>query len=102
VGITPDKEIKEPELTEEEEAAFTRLIEGDYVALFVAENPEPREAEIDAFIATLRNEDIVLSSRIIRRLVRNELNRTNNNPPLYDLEFDLVLKEAVDSLKAGN
>jgi len=101
-GIAPDTEIKEPELTEEEEASFTRLIEGDYVALFVEENPEPGEAEIIAFIDSLLDEEIVLSSRIIRRLVRNELNRTNNNPPLYDLEFDLVLKEAVDALRPGN
>jgi len=27
------------------------------------------------------------------------LNRTNNNPPVYDLEFDLVLQEAVNYLR---
>jgi carboxyl-terminal processing protease len=101
VGITPDTEVREPELTEEEEAAFTRLIEGDYVARFVEEHPAPGEAEITVFINTLRSEDIDLGSRIIRRLVRNELNRTNNNPPVYDLDFDLVLRQAVDTLRAS-
>jgi carboxyl-terminal processing protease len=102
VGIVPDTEIKEPELTEKEEASFTRLIEGDYIARFVEENPNPGEAGIAAFIETLGSEEIDLSPRIIRRLVRNEQNRTNNNPPLYDLEFDIVLRQAVDSLRAGD
>ena len=101
VGIIPDTEIKEPELTEEEEAAFTRLLEADYIVRFVEENPSFGEAEILAFIDTLRAENIDLGARIIRRLVRIELNRTNNDPPLYDLEFDLVLKQAVETLQAA-
>jgi hypothetical protein len=31
-------------------------------------------------------------------LIRNEINRTNNDPPVFDLEYDLVLQEAVRQL----
>jgi len=27
------------------------------------------------------------------------MNRTNNNPPVYDLEFDITLQEAVRQLE---
>jgi hypothetical protein len=33
--------------------------------------------------------------------VRNEINRKLNNPPIYDLEFDLVLQAAVKALTDG-
>ena len=42
-----------------------------------------------------------MEDRILRKLVRNELNFANNDSPVYDLEFDIVLQEAVRMLKAG-
>ncbi len=99
VGIMPDKEIKEPELTEEEEDSFSRLLNEELVKDFVDRNNQPGERAIASFIEELRGVDINLPDRYIRKLIRIEVNRTNNNPPVYDLEYDLVLQEAVQMLK---
>jgi hypothetical protein len=34
-------------------------------------------------------------------MIRNEINRHLPNPPVYDLEYDLVLQEAVKFLREG-
>lgn len=99
VGIMPDKEIKEPELTEEEEESFSRLLNEELVKDFVSRNDQPEERSIASFIKELRGADINLPDRYIRKLIRIEVNRTNNNPPVFDLEYDLVLQEAVQMLK---
>lgn len=33
--------------------------------------------------------------------VHEEVNRTSNNPPIYDLDYDIVLQAAVKALQAG-
>jgi carboxyl-terminal processing protease len=98
VGIAPDVEVLEPELTETEEQALSQLLEGNRIREFVSANPDPSQAEIQRFEEQLASEGIVLGDRYVERLIRNEINRTNNNPPVYDLDYDLVLRRAVDRL----
>jgi carboxyl-terminal processing protease len=98
VGILPDVEVKEPELSQEEEKAVSSLLEQNLLRDFVAANPQPGEPQIQAFLKRLQERSIQLPERYVRRLVRNEVNRTNDNPPLYDLEFDLALQKAVELL----
>ena len=61
-------------------------------------NPKPTDAQIVTFMNGLHAKGISLGDRYLRKLVRNEVNRTNNNPPLYDLDFDIVLQAAVKAL----
>ena len=61
-------------------------------------NPKPTDAQVTRFIACLHAKGIALDDRYLRRLVRNQENITNNNPPLYDLDFDIVLQAAVKAL----
>ena len=60
--------------------------------------PQPGEAQIQAFLQQLQEKKIQVAERYVRRLSRNEVNRTNDNPPLYDLEFDTALQKAVELL----
>ena len=101
VGIPPDREVKEKDFTEEEKESYKKLIEEFRIQKFVNENPNPSALQIDMFIQNLKTDGIVLENRIIEKLIRNELNLTNNNPPVYDMEFDIVLQEAVRMLRAG-
>jgi carboxyl-terminal processing protease len=101
VGIEPDIPVTEPELTDAQEQSLSRLIEGNRIAEFVAANPSPEEQQVQEFMGQLAAEGIVLPERYIWRLVHNELNRTNNNPPVFDLDYDLVLQRAVDFLNQG-
>jgi carboxyl-terminal processing protease len=99
IGISPDVPVQEPELSEEEEQALARIIDEELIKDFLTRYPNPTEANIDLFEGELADKGIQLDDRYISRLIRNELNRTNNSPPVYDLEFDLVLQEAVNYLR---
>ena len=101
VGIPPSKEVKEREFTEDEKKSYKRLIEEFRVQNFVKEHSNPSQVDIDVFMDQLKSDGIVLEDRIIRKLIRNEINLTNDNPPVYDMEFDIVLQEAVRMLRAG-
>jgi carboxyl-terminal processing protease len=100
-GIEPDEVVQPPELTDEETESLTRIRDEQLVTGFVDENPDPSGAEIRSFIERLGERDIVLSERRIRKLVRDEVNRRNNVSPAYDLDFDVVLQEAVEMLREG-
>ena len=99
VGIEPDKEIKEEAFTDKETESYKKIIEKFIIQEFVKEKPDLRESDIVGFINKLKNDGIVLTERVIRTLIRNELNKTNNDPPVYDLEYDLVLKGAVEIIR---
>ncbi|MCL2294554.1 MAG: S41 family peptidase [Spirochaetes bacterium] len=99
IGITPDKEMREEPLSQEELESHRRIIEGFVIQEFVRSKPNPTERDISNFLTQLRDDGNVLQDRVIRRLIRNELNRTNNDPPVFDLEFDVVLQAAVDIIR---
>ena len=101
IGIAPDREIKEEEFSDEEGESYKRIVEDFLIQSFVKDNPDPSESEITEFIFNLKMDGIVLEDRFIRKLIRNELNKSNNDPPVYDLEFDLALQEAVRILQSG-
>ena len=101
VGIPPLKEVKEREFTDKELDSYKKLVEEFRIVKFVQENPEPSEKEITQFIRSLRKENIDLEERFIRKMIRNELNLKLNNPPVFDMEFDIVLQEAVKMLENG-
>ena len=101
VGIPPEKEVKDRDLTDEEKASYKKLIEEYRIQKFVKDNPKPSDLQIDTFIQQLKSEGIVMEDRVLRKLVRNEVNFNNNDSPVYDLEFDVVLQEAVRMLKSG-
>ena len=98
VGIQPDLPVDEPALTDADQKTLNDLLNASYLKDFVKANPKPTDAQVTGFISSLRAKGISLSDRYLRKLVRNEVNRTNNNPPLYDLDFDIVLQAAVKAL----
>ncbi len=101
-GVEPNRKIEEPKLTPEEEKSLTELLNGKNVKEFVKANPQPTDAQVTGFVASVHKKGIVLNDRYLRRLVREEVNRTNNNPPIYDLDFDIVLQAAVKALRDGD
>jgi carboxyl-terminal processing protease len=100
-GIVPQRIVEEPKLTPEQEKSLTDLLNGKYVQTFVTANPQPKEEAIRQFISDMAKKSIVLDERYMRKLIRTEVNRTNNNPPIYDLDFDIVLQAAVKALRGG-
>lgn len=101
VGVEPHQVITEEEFTDEELDSLQALLDRNAIPLFVEKNPNAGDAAIDKFIEGLREDGIILEDRVLRRMIRTEMNRTNDNPPVYDLEYDTVLQAAVDRLNGS-
>ncbi len=101
VGITPDVVVEAPAFTTEQEASLEKLLQENTIRKWVVANPQPSDAKVGQLVAELHGQGIALDERILRRLVREEVNRTNNNPPVFDLEYDIVLQAAVKAIQAG-
>jgi carboxyl-terminal processing protease len=93
IGIPPDREIRFPEYTEADAEILNVLINANRIPEFAEKNPQATSAQIDAFARELERE-YKLNLSLLRRLIRNELNRTTF-APVYDLEYDVQLQEAM-------
>ena len=93
--------MAEPEQSEEEKKALEELFESGRLRAFVRRHPDPSPAQIATFIDELQQSGVELPGRLLRRLVREEVVRRMPDPPVYDLDFDLVLREAVRLLRLG-
>jgi carboxyl-terminal processing protease len=100
-GVTPDVTVEEPAVTVEQESSLAKLLQENTIRNWVAANPQPSNAKVGQLVDELHRQGIALDERTLRRLVRAEVNRTNNNPPVYDLEYDIALQAAVKAIQAG-
>ena len=98
-GIAPDREIKEPVLTDEQQKSLNDLLNGSEIKDFVTANPKPTDAQLTRFIGELHAKAGTLDERSLRKLVHNQQNLTNNNPSPYDMDFDIQLQAAVKALQ---
>jgi carboxyl-terminal processing protease len=98
-GIPPDQEVLFPEFTDEDSEHLSALITANRIPAFVEKNPEASAAEVDRFVRELHGE-YPIEINLLRRLVRDEQNRTVI-VPVYDLEYDVQLQEAVKILRGG-
>jgi carboxyl-terminal processing protease len=99
IGIPPDREVKYPDFTEDDAEELNRLLQTNRIVDFVTGNPTAGSLEIAAFAQTLRR-DYKLDYDVLRRLIRNEQIR-KVIAPVYDLEYDIQLQEAVNILRSG-
>jgi carboxyl-terminal processing protease len=100
IGIPPDREVKFPEFTDADAEKLNKLINANKIPDFIASRPQATGAEIDAFARQL-NREFGLDASLLRRLIKNEQNRTTI-APVYDMEYDVQLQEAVKILKEEN
>jgi carboxyl-terminal processing protease len=99
IGIPPDREVSFPEYTEEDAEHLNALVNANRIPRFVEQNPQATPAQVDAFAASLERE-YSLNLALLKRLIRNELNRTSF-APVYDLEYDVQLQEAMNIFQSG-
>ncbi|MEM5947243.1 S41 family peptidase [Spirochaetia bacterium 38H-sp] len=99
-GITPDIEIKEEQLTEEELKLYGELIATEKISNFVIEHKiSPTEKDIKNFIDQLKAENSKYDKTWLKRLIYQEILRRTSNPPLYNPDFDSVQKKAIEILE---
>jgi carboxyl-terminal processing protease len=100
IGIPPDRLVKFPEFTDDDSEKLSKLITDNKIPAFIKDNPQASAAQIDNFARSLERE-YRLDLTLLKRLIRNEQNRTVI-APVYDLEYDVQLQEAVNILNGGN
>lgn len=93
IGIPPDLEVPFPELTEQEQESYIKLME-DGVLTKRMTNPNMSEKEIDQLAQELYK-TYPMEQRLLRRLIRLEADKVRE-PRLYDLDFDLQLNAALE------
>jgi len=100
IGIPPDREVLFPEYTEEDAVKLNELINANRIPEWVGQNPQAASDQIETFARILERE-YSLNLSLLKRMIRNELNRTVI-APVYDLEYDIQLQEAMNILQSGN
>ncbi len=100
IGIPPDLEIVNfKEMSDEESKSFVDFVNSDIIEKICTQNPNMTEAEI-----AVKAKEIAVTNkveeRIIRRLIRNQINK-NKEEALYDLDYDLQLNEAIKIIQNG-
>lgn len=96
LGISPDREVLFPSLTEAEEKALSDLLSTTKIADWVTLAGEVSGDKAEKFAREL-SETYKVEVRVLKRLVMQEYYRTHLSP-LYDLEYDIQLKAAFDIL----
>jgi carboxyl-terminal processing protease len=100
IGIPPDRLVTFPEFTDADAEKLSKLINDNRIPSFVSSNPQASAAQVENFAQSLER-DYRLDLSLLRRLIRNEQNRTVI-APVYDLDYDVQLQEAVRILNNDN
>ena len=82
-------------LTDKEKESYRKLIESFRIEHFVDGNRQPSEDDIQRLLQDLKKEGIELRESRIRKYIQDEVDRLANVQKVYDLEYDMVLREAV-------
>jgi len=99
IGIPPDLRVSFPEYTEEDAIKMNDLINANSIPEFTAQNPQANAAQIETFALSLESE-YNLDISLLKRMIRNELRRTEI-APVYDLDYDIQLQEAINIFRRG-
>ena len=100
VGIPPDRVVSYPEFSEEEAKLYSQLLDSGKIEQYVENHPKMTEEDIYSYAEILRR-SYNIDSRILRKMIRNECDHAKPSR-LYDLDYDLQLKEALNILEHEN
>ncbi|KKK76852.1 hypothetical protein LCGC14_2859460, partial [marine sediment metagenome] len=101
IGIEPDEEVHEIEITEEDSEAIEKVNELKLIKNFAEKYKDYTAKDLERLMAELSKNDIKLKPVIVRRLIKNELER-DRLPELIDLDYDVQLKHSVDMINSKN
>lgn len=99
VGIEPDIVVKEPELTDDEKENLKKLYDNKVIDNLTKGMKSISDSELNAMIEQLHADGYILADRYLKRMIRNSLELTNGDRPIYDLDYDLQLIKAMELLE---
>ncbi len=101
IGIHPHK-ITEPELSKAEEEKLHNLGQSELVYRFAVDNPKLTNPALLQLIEEVAQEYYEFSEQLIRREIVRIISRTDPEAPIYDLNYDPSMIEAVRLLQTGS
>ena len=99
VGVAPDFEVENMKISDDDTKLLNKLLDARLIEDFVDNNKDPSAQQIRLFISKLEKEGYTLEERILRKLIMQEVYRYWDFPPIYDLDYDLVLLKAIEELR---
>ncbi|MDH5682698.1 MAG: hypothetical protein OEZ36_13995, partial [Spirochaetota bacterium] len=96
----PDVLVKLPKIKFEDVYMQKKLQDGKYIESFVNKYPNYTNAQVSSLLRTLKSHGITLNRRIVDRQIRDYKHRASK-PPLFDLEYDIQLKKAVELIRTS-
>ncbi|MGL4524813.1 MAG: S41 family peptidase [Spirochaetia bacterium] len=99
-GIIPDILVNSPFLTSQGAAKdWATLTKERAIESFLTQFPNPSPQQISHFISTQRNKyQLSLSNEDFQYLISTEKDRRSTPMPIYNLQYDPVLRKAIDIL----
>ncbi|MBN1647740.1 MAG: S41 family peptidase [Spirochaetales bacterium] len=99
VGVSPDFEVENMTISDENTELLNKLLDSRVIEDFVDKNKDPSEQQVKQFITKLIKDGYTFEERILRKMIMQEVYRYWDFPPIYDLDYDLVLLKAIEELK---
>lgn len=101
VGIPPDLEVLNlQKFTDEEEKLYVEMINSKIITDTVDAKPGMKESDIVEAAAKIAK-DYPFEERLLRRLLRVQVQKSQPSV-LYDMDWDLQLKEAIKVVQSSN
>lgn len=98
-GIRPDVEVLYPEFTDDQKKEWERLEKDGVISAYVESHPDMTEKQITSYAKQVKK-IYSLEETFLRKIIRNEVDRTKP-ARLYDLDYDIQLKAAIDVIESG-
>ncbi len=100
-GIQPDHEFHVTALSEQELAELGKLWQASLIPSFVSQNRNFTDEEFLAFFEKEIKEQYKIQEKTAKRLAYSEKMRYMEKLPVYNLEYDSILRDAVDYISAS-
>ena len=102
-GIPVDIEVEGTMVEEEQMEAYLEFISTDLTRTFAQEHPEGTPEDYRQYLEEIVPKDTGISEEVFRLVLRREYLRDLpfDDRPVADVEFDTVLKRAVDYIRNG-
>lgn len=102
LGIKPDIEVKETsikDLTEEETISYIKLLGERLIGNYLLENKDISEEMMKKLADSILNDGYTIPTEFLLNDIRVRVNRSLDNPPIYDINNDKPLIKAIEVLE---
>ncbi len=101
-GIEPDIEVDMPILNHQDIENIKKIMKDEIIKKWVKKHKKYNKKMLNDLMNKLNEKGIYLNKLFVIRMLKDELNKLNKKKKIiYDLDYDIQLKEALEILKAS-